>query len=241
MAGTLRNLALVVVAAFTLTGLSACGHSGSSGSSSNGTASVGTGDITFSPAPATVFTTIAGPLPPNTLPFSQTFTVVSGGAPPFTFTPVTVPPGLALAATAVQPGLTGTLSATLSGTAAQPGLENFTMTVTDAVQHSVTATWYVEVGPAVPALQVTPATMPNGTRGQPYSVFLQATNGTTPFSWSVTTGPLPPGLNFTPSTGVTFQLSGTPTTAGTFPFTVTVSDGSTPTRSAVLSLSVTVP
>jgi hypothetical protein len=187
-----------------------------------------------------VITTTAGPLPPGATPFSQTFTVVSGGAPPFTFTAVTVPPGLSLAAAPTQSGLNGTLSAILSGTPSQPGLEVFTMTVTDATNASINATWYVEVGPAVPALQVIPATMPSGTRGQPYSVFLQATNGTTPFSWSVTTGPLPPGLAFTPSTGVTFQLSGTPTTAGSFPFTVTVSDGSNPTRTAVLSLSVTV-
>jgi hypothetical protein len=236
MSAALRSLPFAFAACVGISALAACGSS----SSSSGTSPAASNDLVFNPPTGAVMTATAGPLPAGALPFSQTFTVTSGGAPPFTFAAVTTPPGLSLAAAGAQPGLTGTLSAILSGTPSQSGLEPFTMTITDATGHAVQATWYVQVAIATPALQVTPATMPNGTRGQPYSVFLTANNGTTPFTWTVTSGTLPPGLNFTPSTGVNFQLSGTPTTAGTFSFTVTAGDGSTPQRTATLNLSVTV-
>lgn len=230
--GALVPLALVafVPVAFLASG---CGGSTSS--------SITPGSITLDPPTGTVIAATAGPLPQGASPFSQTFTVTNGGTPPFTFVATQTPPGLALAAATPQQGLTGTLSAILSGTPSTPGLEPFTMTITDARQAQYFASWTIEVAPAVPSLTVTPTTLPAGTRGQPYSVYLQASNGVLPFNWTVSTGPLPPGITTTPSTGSSFQISGTPTTAGTFPFTIKVGDSSTPGRGAVVSLSLTVP
>ena len=54
-----------------------------------------------------------------------------------------------------------------------------------------------------------------------YSDQLTVTGGTSPFTWSVSAGTLPPGLTLGASTGL---LSGTPTTAGTYSFTVKVTD-----------------
>src|SRR6266853_2161976 len=66
------------------------------------------------------------------------------------------------------------------------------------------------------------------------STALAATGGTGPYTWAVTTGTLPTGLALS-SSGM---LSGTPTVAGTFPFTVTVTDSATPTsHTATASLS----
>jgi hypothetical protein len=56
-----------------------------------------------------------------------------------------------------------------------------------------------------------------------YSDQLTVTGGTSPYTWSVSTGTLPPGLTLGASTGL---LSGTPTTAGTYSFTVKVTDHS---------------
>jgi len=70
---------------------------------------------------------------------------------------------------------------------------------------------------------VTEPPLPSGTIGVPYSVLLEADGGTQPYTWSIAGGALPPGLNINPTTG---EISGTPTTAGTFGFTVQVEDSS---------------
>jgi hypothetical protein len=216
-----RPLALLA-----LTLLASCGgsHNSSTG-----------GGLTFTPVTGTVLPATAG------VPFTQTFTVVSGGSPPYTFVATNTPGGLSLAAATVNTGLNGTLSATLSGTPPvnAQGLETFTMTVTDAKMASQSYTWIIEVAQATPALTVTPATLPTATRGQPYNVFLRASGGTAPFNWAVS-GTLPPGLTFQPSNTLSFQLSGTPTTAGSFSFSVTVVDGSTPARSTILNFTMTI-
>jgi hypothetical protein len=59
----------------------------------------------------------------------------------------------------------------------------------------------------------------------------------TPYSWSVPPGSLPGGLILNTSTG---SISGTPTSYGTFSFTVTVSDAETPAVTASQPLSITV-
>ena len=69
----------------------------------------------------------------------------------------------------------------------------------------------------------TTSPLPNGTLGTSYSVTLAASGGVPPYTWSVTAGSLPPGLSLDPSSGV---ISGTPTTAGAFSFTIQVKDGS---------------
>ena len=71
-------------------------------------------------------------------------------------------------------------------------------------------------------IQISPASLPNGTNGVSYStVTLSATGGQTPYVWSLASGPaLPPGLNLDPS-GLIY---GTPTQSGVFPVTIQVTD-----------------
>ncbi len=71
-----------------------------------------------------------------------------------------------------------------------------------------------------------------GTVGMAYSQTFAATGGTTPYSWSASTG-LPAGLTFT--AGV---LSGTPTTAGTYSFTVQVTGGNSASSTKSFSLTI---
>ena len=68
-----------------------------------------------------------------------------------------------------------------------------------------------------------------------YSDQLTVTGGTSPFTWSVSAGTLPPGVTLGASTGL---LSGTPTTAGTYSFTVRVTDHSGLTATEPVSLTV---
>lgn len=82
-------------------------------------------------------------------------------------------------------------------------------------------------------LAVTTTSLPGGTVTVPYSATLTATGGTgTGYSWTVSAGALPGGLLLATSG----TLSGTPTAAGTFDFTLKVTDSSGATATAGLSL-----
>jgi hypothetical protein len=94
------------------------------------------------------------------------------------------------------------------------------------------------------ALQIGCTPLPPGTQCQPYTAQLPAVQGGTvhpgfignpPFTWS-TPGPLPPGLTLSSSGAIT----GTPTSAGTFPFPATVVDSSSPPLSASQDESITI-
>jgi len=71
-------------------------------------------------------------------------------------------------------------------------------------------------------LTITTTSLPDGFAGTEYSQTLTATGGKGTYTWSITSGRLPDGLILNSSTGV---ISGTPNTAGTFNFTVKVTDG----------------
>jgi subtilisin family serine protease len=83
---------------------------------------------------------------------------------------------------------------------------------------------------------ITTSSLPNGTKNVAYNATLGATGGVTPYSWSVTAGSLPTGLTL----GSTGTIGGTPSAAGTFGFTVTVTDSASPQVTATKDLSITV-
>jgi uncharacterized repeat protein (TIGR01451 family) len=150
---------------------------------------------------------------------------VNGGTAPFSWSVSvgSLPPGLSLASG------TGLLSGTPTGSGSFP----FTVRVTDASSQTATQALTVVIA-AAPTL--TFAAPPPGQVGVPYSNQLTVTGGTGPFAWSVTAGSLPPGLTLAPSTGL---LSGTPTTAGNYSFTVKVLDAFGQSATKTVSLAVT--
>jgi inhibitor of cysteine peptidase len=93
------------------------------------------------------------------------------------------------------------------------------------------------VATATTALSITTTALPSATVGTGYAQGVEKSGGQTPYTWSVSSG-LPSGLNINSSTGAIY---GTPNASGTFSFTVTVRDSSSPqqTYSKVLSLTVT--
>ena len=61
--------------------------------------------------------------------------------------------------------------------------------------------------------------------GQAYTLPLTVTGGIMPYSWSMVSGDLPPGLRLQTHKG---NIVGTPITAGTYRFTVSIRDSSIP-------------
>src|SRR5256885_557322 len=74
--------------------------------------------------------------------------------------------------------------------------------------------------PPQPALQITTGSLPSATEGTAYSATLAASGGGS-LSWTVSAGSLPAGLRLGSNGG----LSGTPTSAGSYTFTVRVDGG----------------
>jgi len=80
-----------------------------------------------------------------------------------------------------------------------------------------TATCTVTVKADATKPTITSASIPNGMVGTGYNRTLTA-NGTAPITWLISSGALPDGLSLNSASGL---ISGTPTKAGTFSFTVT--------------------
>jgi len=157
--------------------------------------------------------------------YSQTI-VATGGITPYTFavTTGTLPGGLSLNAT----------TGAITGTPTAGGTFPFTVTVTDSSSPAQKATANLSI--TISSLTITPATLPGGTVGTAYNQTLTATGGKAPYTFAVTSGTLPNGLALS-AAGV---ISGTPTTGGTFAFTVTVTDSSTPALTGTANLSITI-
>ena len=132
----------------------------------------------------------------------------SGGTAPFTWSVSSgsLPAGISLSA-----------DGNLSGTPTATGTSSFTVQVTDANNQTATEATSITVSAGV---STTFAAPPGAVVGTAYTDTLTATGGTTPYTWSVNAGSLPPGITLT-SAGV---LTGTPTAAGSYTFSVNVVD-----------------
>ena len=135
----------------------------------------------------------------------------AGGTPPYTWSVLsgTLPAGLSLAP-----------SGTISGVATTPGISGFAAQATDSAGGIASASVTIKVTPS--PLLFTTDSLPSGIANFAYpQVILGVTGGTSPYKFSITDGALAPGLTL--ANGV---IAGTPTTAGTFPLTITATDAS---------------
>lgn len=77
--------------------------------------------------------------------------------------------------------------------------------------------------------------LPDGQEGSAYEARLEACVGAEPYTWAITNGALPDGLGLDINTGI---VSGKPTKAGVFDFTVTVTDAAQITATAEFSITI---
>ncbi|WP_164137694.1 autotransporter domain-containing protein [Stenotrophomonas maltophilia] len=99
------------------------------------------------------------------------------------------------------------------------GADAFSYQASDGNTTSATVTVSITVSP--PALQTTPTSLAAATAGTAYTPTLSTSGGAAPYGYQVI-GSLPPGLSLSQA-GV---LGGAPTTAGTYTFSIRVTDSS---------------
>lgn len=182
-------------------------------------------------APTLTMTPAAGTLPltygePNTQNFSA-----GGGTGPYSYS---------LISGALPVGMSFSSAGVLSGTPTVPGSYAIDVRVQDSstgtgAPFSLTQSYVLQVG--APAIVISPATLPNGMAGTPYSAMLTASGGVGPYSFSLLSGGLPIGMTFS-SAGV---LSGTPRSTGSFSLTIRATDDNGQSASQVFTLSIAAP
>ena len=147
------------------------------------------------------------------------FVTSSGGSGPTPYTwklvAGSLPSGLSLSNF-------GVYSALISGTPRQTGVSTFTLQVTDGQGHTARQAFTFTIDPPQPLVITSGPCCPDGTVGTAYHTNFFADGGVQPYTWSIIAGQLPPGLRLAASPPA--GLTGTPTTRGTFNFTVAVTD-----------------
>jgi uncharacterized repeat protein (TIGR02543 family) len=84
-------------------------------------------------------------------------------------------------------------------------------------------------------LSITTPSLPAAAVNEAYSAELKAFGGTPPYTWEITSGSLPPGMSLNPTSG---EISGLSVSAGTFDFTVRLTDNAGLTFAKQFSLVV---
>ena len=167
----------------------------------------------------------------------------------------------------VTPNFSGNISTVGNPDVANPDVANASLTIGPGETVNVTARFFIPQGTRFdPTTVITSATshavntqdlqsgltqqpvgasklvivtdsLLNGSVGAPYSFALVSAGGNGAITWALTgANPLPPGLTLTANG----QITGTPTTAGVFSFSVQAQDSSAPPEVAVQSLTLTI-
>ena len=164
---------------------------------------------------------VAGPRPDGHA--LQLHPACQRGLPPYTWSVVGLPSGLTL-----NPA-TGVISGTWTAAASY----SLTIFVTDNSGQTMSTQYTVAVSnPTVPLQITTPSPLPPATVGTAYGLSFSASGGTAPYTFTLV-GTAPPGLVYTSG-----GLGGTPTTAGQFSFTISVTDSASGTASKGFTLVV---
>lgn len=163
--------------------------------------------------------------------YTQTLAGIGGSTPySWSWTPllpsVSTPPGLNLVGNKI------------SGTPTVSGTYSFTVTLTDGASTKATANLTLKVT----SVTIATTSLKQWTSGVDYSngvaqALAGNTTSGTPLTWSVTNGNLPPGVTL----AANGALSGIPTQAGTFTFTVKAIDGVNQSATKDLSISINLP
>lgn len=174
------------------------------------------GGITLSPG---------SPLPDGTInvPYSQAIGTTGGteSGRVFSISAGSLPAGLSL----------NPATGLISGTPTSGGTSNFTVSVIDSGGNTGSQAYALSI---IVVLTVNPATLPNGTTGTPYNQTVTAAGGTPGYTFAISAGALPNGLSLAPNGAIT----GTPTVAGPYNFTVRATDAAANTGTRAYAVNI---
>ena len=148
--------------------------------------------------------------------------MATAGVPPYTW---------AIAGGALPSGL-GLAGGQISGTPTATGTFQFTINVTDSAGKTATKDFAIQIGAALTLITASLSPLSTGVSS---SQQLSASGGVPPYTWTVSAGALPPGIALSSSGAVT----GTPTTAGSYGFTVRVTDAAAAVAERAFNVAVT--
>lgn len=171
------------------------------------------GTIPGTASGAPVITTAAVPNATVGVAYSSALTVTGGtGSKTWTATG-TLPTGISI----------GSATGILSGTPTTVGTYSFTVRATDSASAFSERSFTIVVSASASSVVITTTLLQDGQAGTAYSQLLQASGGNGIYAWTIANGAIPSGLSLNQTTGL---LSGTPSSQGSFTFTVQVASGS---------------
>ena len=140
----------------------------------------------------------------------------SGGLPPYQFSTIgALPAGTTGAVSGATYKITGIITSSAS--------YDFTVIATDANQQPANSRLTGFVKPAPLVISCSSAVGPASTT--PFTLTCTPVAGVAPYTWNISAGALPTGLSAKQtSTGSSFTVSGTPSNAGSYAFTIQVAD-----------------
>jgi len=185
----------------------------------------------YTPLNPITCTAPTGAPPTVGLAYSNTC-MATGGATPYTWS---------ISSGALPAGLSLNPSGLISGTATTAGQYTYTIKLTDSnspagsATKSYSGTIYTPLNP----ITCSAPTGASPTVGLAYSNTCTVTGGATPYTWSISSGALPAGLSLSPSGG-TLGISGTPTAAGPYSYTIQLTDSNSPAGSVTKTYAGTI-
>jgi hypothetical protein len=129
--------------------------------------------------------------------------------------------------------------AAIAGTPTTVQTNTFTVRATDANGLTATRTYTIRINPPV-TLAITPEQWAPVTVGNFANLWIDGSGGVRPYRWARTAGAFPPGMTLIQDNpnGPLVRIGGTPTAAGTFTFTIRLTDAKGATVSRTMSVTV---
>lgn len=125
------------------------------------------------------------------------------------------------------------------GTPTTVQTSTFTVSATDARGQQATGTFTITINPAQ-TLAITPQQWAPLTVGSFGNLWIDGSGGSLPYRWARTAGQFPPGMSLIQDNpnGPLVRVGGTPTSTGTFSFTLRLTDATGATVSRAFSVAV---